>query len=546
MKSALLFYALTALLFSIVCADAITLPVEADTRSNSRNELTLAAGKAGTLMLSARSQTFFAFGVGGMQGVVAPERVTGARVRLYFPLATTLGEITIHRVTSEWNESGGAKPEFDPTPLIAIPASAVGKRKFAVIDITTTVRDWLAGTHPDHGLALATIFGELAVASKEGSGNFPELEIDLSPATGEIESASIADGAISNAKIAADASIDVTKLGAGVVTNQEFGFLSGVSRNLQGQLGEKFDKAGGVITGQTDFNFGASTLSIREENDSAPSIRITGGQSPGTLRLRNKLELWPSDDASITGELDVRDTTGTVRIHLAGESGLLELQNGSARFAGTSTLDFGTAPREMLRLSTGTGIGVQTATQYFRSNGGFAWFRNGSHSDAAADPGPGGVALMTLDASGNLAALGGLSISGNLALNGAIAAKNLPGVEFSSETGNSVNIPSNVQTTIRTITVEIPADGYLFLAGTAGFGASSAQYIVRLRDTTNAASPVTLFSILPLNHQNSFTITHAVQVSAGTRTYDLTIQPGLGGGPLFARNLVAIYLPVRY
>jgi len=107
-------------------------------------------------------------------------------------------------------------------------------------------------------------------------------------------------------------------------------------------------------------------------------------------------------------------------------------------------------------------------------------------------------------------------------------------------------LSANVQTTIRKITVEVPADGYLFLAGTGGFGAGSAQYLVRLRDITNAASPVTLFTLFPLNAQNSFTITHAVQVSAGTRTYDITIQPGLGGGPAFDRNLAAIYLPVRY
>jgi len=68
---------------------------------------------------------------------------------------------------------------------------------------------------------------------------------------------------------------------------------------------------------------------------------------------------------------------------------------------------------------------------------------------------------------------------------------------------------------------------------------------VRLRDTTDAAQ-VTIFSVSPLNTQNSYAITHVVQVTAGTRSYDITIQPNLGTATAFDRNLTAIYFPVRY
>jgi hypothetical protein len=44
----------------------------------------------------------------------------------------------------------------------------------------------------------------------------------------------------------------------------------------------------------------------------------------------------------------------------------------------------------------GYGIGVQSHTQYFRSNADFAWFRGGSHTDARLNPGSGGAALMVL------------------------------------------------------------------------------------------------------------------------------------------------------
>jgi hypothetical protein len=77
-------------------------------------------------------------------------------------------------------------------------------------------------------------------------------------------------------------------------------------------------------------------------------------------------------------------------------TGDLEITNGNA--------SFGVAFRQMLNLySTFYAIGVQTNTQYFRSNSGFAWYKGGSHSNAQNNPG-GGTVLMRLDGSGNVTA----------------------------------------------------------------------------------------------------------------------------------------------
>lgn len=68
---------------------------------------------------------------------------------------------------------------------------------------------------------------------------------------------------------------------------------------------------------------------------------------------------------------------------------------------------FGSATRQMINLfSTTYGIGVQSGTQYFRTNGGFAWFKGGVHNNTANSPGSGGTRLMRLDSSGNLYTLG--------------------------------------------------------------------------------------------------------------------------------------------
>ncbi len=48
------------------------------------------------------------------------------------------------------------------------------------------------------------------------------------------------------------------------------------------------------------------------------------------------------------------------------------------------------------------GVGVQSATTYFRSTNHFAWYKSGSHAGGALDAGSGGTALMVLKNNGDL------------------------------------------------------------------------------------------------------------------------------------------------
>lgn len=76
---------------------------------------------------------------------------------------------------------------------------------------------------------------------------------------------------------------------------------------------------------------------------------------------------------------------------------------GTVEIGGTAL--FGSDARQMIILHTnGYGIGVQTSTHYFRTNGGFAWYKGGLHNDTANSPGTGGTRLMKLDSAGNLTA----------------------------------------------------------------------------------------------------------------------------------------------
>ncbi len=92
---------------------------------------------------------------------------------------------------------------------------------------------------------------------------------------------------------------------------------------------------------------------------------------------------------------------------------------------GNGTLDFGSNTRQNINLWGGGvyGIGVQSGTQYFRTDGagaasalhGFSWHRGGVHLDSANAPGVGGAELMRLASNGDLSVKG--SVSGGVLLN---------------------------------------------------------------------------------------------------------------------------------
>lgn len=74
--------------------------------------------------------------------------------------------------------------------------------------------------------------------------------------------------------------------------------------------------------GALSVNTGVGTVAVRNDGGLTPGIDIANGYQ-GTLRLRNAMEVWPSDDASRAGKLDVRDTNGTPTISLNGQSGAI-------------------------------------------------------------------------------------------------------------------------------------------------------------------------------------------------------------------------------
>ena len=89
---------------------------------------------------------------------------------------------------------------------------------------------------------------------------------------------------------------------------------------------------------------------------------------------------------------------------------LIRATGGVALSDNTPSLSFGGAIRQMLNLwGTSYGIGVQDWTFYQRTGWGFAWYRDGAHTNSQNNPGPGGALLMRLDQTGNLYTTGAVN-----------------------------------------------------------------------------------------------------------------------------------------
>ena len=116
-----------------------------------------------------------------------------------------------------------------------------------------------------------------------------------------ITSAKINDGAIVNADINASARIDATKIHDGTISNTEFGYLNGVSSNIQDQLDAKgasnanLTAIGNLATTDGNFIVGSGSTWVAETGSTARaslglgtistqasnSVAITGGTITG-------------------------------------------------------------------------------------------------------------------------------------------------------------------------------------------------------------------------------------------------------------------------
>lgn len=115
-------------------------------------------------------------------------------------------------------------------------------------------------------------------------------------------------------------------------------------------------------------------------------IDVTGPAAEFSF-VKRTLTAWPANPSP--GDRFVwYNPDGTARLWTEDMGDLLTVTN-------DGNLGFGARVRQMINLwRTEYGIGIQGGTQYFRTDGNFAWYRGGVHNDNTVNPGGGAVQMV--------------------------------------------------------------------------------------------------------------------------------------------------------
>ncbi len=182
-------------------------------------------------------------------------------------------------------------------------------------------------------------------------------------------------------------------------------------------LGFSWQTAGGGggtspwLTSGTNIFYNAGRIGVGTASPSAP-LTVDGSWDPGEvpqLRLTGQKPTiaWDTD---IRNGLSTRTYSWILHqgnTYLGGldfwtRSHLNIVAPGAWQHVLSLTPDraisFGNSTRQMINLwGTTYGIGVQDFVLYQRTSGAFAWYRGGTHNNAAFNPGTGGTPMMTLE-----------------------------------------------------------------------------------------------------------------------------------------------------
>ena len=162
------------------------------TQQASPNAVDGTGGAMDFLGLQAGSNAREVFIQFNLADIPAGASVQKATLQLYVNLVIDPGTFDVYQVNSEWNQSTltyANAPSLGESATgnhpVAIPAAA---DQFILIDVTPLVQDWVNGTVPNNGLALAmtTSSGGVLFDSKETTttSHMPELQIVLSGQAG--------------------------------------------------------------------------------------------------------------------------------------------------------------------------------------------------------------------------------------------------------------------------------------------------------------------------------------------------------------------------
>jgi hypothetical protein len=335
-----------------------------------------------------------------------------------------------------------------------VPYTGTGQFKFALINPTDGSAVWsndgshLDGTEPDTSVSTGVTNGVIAVALgdaglmspfatglfetygnlalriwfSDGANGFHQMTPDqrLTAAPYAL-AANISAGSVAGDRLA-PAGVDYTRLsiGGAPAPGQVLGFDGlGFSWQTAGSGGGSSP----WLSNATNIFYNAGRVGVGTASPGAP-MELWGNWDPGDVATLNLRGGKPTLSWETDFSIGASSRTYSWILHEGpdgpGNLGFYQRNHNVFALPGPweqvmslrpdRTLSFGASLRQMIHLwSTTYGIGVQDFTLYQRTDGGFAWYRGGTHNNAALNAG-GGQTLMTLDEANGLFVSGRASV----------------------------------------------------------------------------------------------------------------------------------------
>jgi formylglycine-generating enzyme required for sulfatase activity len=294
----------------ITSAGAVILPPTDDTSGTltyntakppvvTKRSLTSLNGTGTTLPVSRTRTAFVRFAVeepGMTAGLVEKARLT-----LYFPSVTKVGDLSLHVVTQDWEEIFAGPTRLQPaigTSFLTIPSASVIKKQFVIVDVTQQVKDWLTNPGSNFGIAVTSPDGivNVTIGSKEGSasGYPPLLEIEGTGATsantanaivkrdadGNFMVGTITGALMGNATTAGSATNFTGQLTGDVVGTQGATVVSTVGGVSATNVASGVNLANAATTASTP-----NTVVKRDANGNIPGVTPASAPPPGMLLI---------------------------------------------------------------------------------------------------------------------------------------------------------------------------------------------------------------------------------------------------------------------
>ena len=174
-------------LLSAVSADALDARLINDTWAEFANP-DVRFGRTDMLTVGNGADAFLRFDFATLPAGTVGSGVAKATLMLWVSAVSAVGQVDLHPVLDVWNEetlTWNTRPAVDATPAATFAVSTALRQRFALVDVTALVREWLDGATTNRGIALvagpATPDVSAQFDSKEntGTGHEPRLQVAL-------------------------------------------------------------------------------------------------------------------------------------------------------------------------------------------------------------------------------------------------------------------------------------------------------------------------------------------------------------------------------